>query len=375
MSNSTIRALKAREILDSRGNPTVEVEVLLDCGTIGRAAVPSGASTGAHEAVELRDGDKKRYLGKGTQTAVRNVLDGIAPAVVGMSVFDQVAHRLEDDRTRRHAEQGPTRGQRDPRRLAGRGPRRRQARCGNRSIATSAAPTPACCPVPMMNILNGGKHADNTVDFQEFMIMPVGAPTFREGLRMGAEVFHSLKKVLHDKGLNTAVGDEGGFAPNIASADDALATIATADREGRLQARRAGRASRSTRPAPNSTRKPNTAQERRLLLLQERPEEGHLLRRDDRPLGETLRQVPDPLHRGRPRGRRLGRLEEAHREARRQGATRRRRPVRHQHRTAQARHRGRVWQQHPGEGEPDRHADRNARRRRDWPSGTSSPRS
>src|SRR5262245_59249019 len=227
MSNATIRTLKAREILDSRGNPTTEVEVHLDCGTIGRAAVPSGASTGAHEAAELRDGDKKRYLGKGTLTAVRNVVDGIAPAVTGLNVFDQVAldaKMITLDGT-------PNKGRLGANAVLG------------VSMATAHAAANALgqplyryvggtnariLPVPLMNILNGGKHADNTVDFQEFMIMPVGAPSFREALRMGSEVFHSLKKVLHDKGLNTAVGDEGGFAPNIASADDALATISTA---------------------------------------------------------------------------------------------------------------------------------------------------
>ena len=221
---STISALKAREILDSRGNPTVEVEVILDCGTMGRAAVPSGASTGAHEAVELRDGDKKRYGGKGTLSAVRNVLDSIAPAVTGMCVFEQVAldkKMLQLDGTPNKARLGAN------------------AILGVSMAAAHAAAntlgqplyryvggTSACVlPVPLMNILNGGKHADSTVDFQEFMIVPVGASSFREGLRMGAEVFHSLKKVLHDKGLNTAVGDEGGFAPNIPSADDALATL------------------------------------------------------------------------------------------------------------------------------------------------------
>ncbi|MFM8274332.1 MAG: phosphopyruvate hydratase [Gemmata sp.] len=225
---STIRALKAREILDSRGNPTVEVEVHLACGTMGRAAVPSGASTGAHEAVELRDtGDKKRYGGKGTRTAVKHVLDTIAPALVGMKVFEQAAidHKmLELDGTENKGKLGAN------------------AILGVSMAAAHAAAnalgqplyryvggTSACVlPVPLMNILNGGKHADSTVDFQEFMIVPVGATSFREGLRMGAEVFHSLKKVLHDKHLNTAVGDEGGFAPNIPSADDALATISTA---------------------------------------------------------------------------------------------------------------------------------------------------
>jgi enolase len=227
MTNGTIRALKAREILDSRGNPTVEVDVVLECGTVGRAAVPSGASTGAHEAVELRDADKGRYLGRGTLKAAENVHKAIAPALAGMNVFDQVAldkKMLELDGT-------PNKGKLGANAILG-------VSMAAAHAAAKAAGLPlyryvggtnaTVLPVPLMNILNGGKHADNTVDFQEFMIVPVGAKTFRDGLRMGAEVFHSLKKVLHDKHLNTAVGDEGGFAPNIASADEALATIATA---------------------------------------------------------------------------------------------------------------------------------------------------
>ena len=224
---SHIHSIHAREVLDSRGNPTVEVDVVLADGTLGRAAVPSGASTGAHEAVELRDGDKKRYLGKGTTKAVENVNTTIAKALAGADVFDQVAldkKMLELDGTPNKAKLGANA-------ILG-------VSLAAAHAAASAAGLPlyryvgganaTVLPVPLMNILNGGKHADSTVDFQEFMIVPVGAKTFREGLRMGAEVFHSLKKVLHDKGLNTAVGDEGGFAPNIPSADDALATISTA---------------------------------------------------------------------------------------------------------------------------------------------------
>jgi enolase len=227
MSTSTIRSVRAREILDSRGNPTVEVDVTTTAGVLGRAIVPSGASTGAHEAVELRDGDKKRYLGKGTTKAVKNVHDAVAPALAGMDVLDQVAldrKMLELDGTPNKAKLGANA-------ILG-----VSLAAAKAAAATTGLPlyryvggvNATVLPAPLMNILNGGKHADNTVDFQEFMIVPVGAATFREGLRMGAEVFHSLKKVLHDKGLNTAVGDEGGFAPNIASADDALAIIATA---------------------------------------------------------------------------------------------------------------------------------------------------
>jgi len=227
MSHANIHAVRAREILDSRGNPTVECDVILNDGTRGRAAVPSGASTGAHEAVELRDGDKARYLGKGTTKAVSNVTTFLAPALVGLDVRDQVAldkKMIEVDGTPNKAKLGAN------------------AILGVSMAAAHAAAAQAklplyryvgganatVLPVPLMNILNGGKHADSTVDFQEFMIVPHGAPTFREALRVGAEIFHSLKKVLHDKHLNTAVGDEGGFAPNIPSADEALAIISHA---------------------------------------------------------------------------------------------------------------------------------------------------
>lgn len=222
-----IQAINAREILDSRGNPTVEVDVVLSNGVRGRAAVPSGASTGAHEAVELRDGDKHRYSGKGTLKAVTNVKDRIAPALVGHDVLNQVAidqTMLNLDGTHNKSVLGANA-------ILG-----VSMACAHAAAATLRLPlyrylggtNAKVLPVPMMNILNGGKHADNTIDFQEFMIMPIGASSFREGLRMGAEVFHSLKKVLHDKGLSTTVGDEGGFAPNIPTADAALEILAIA---------------------------------------------------------------------------------------------------------------------------------------------------
>lgn len=222
-----IQSVQAREILDSRGNPTLEVDVRLDSGHRGRAAVPSGASTGAHEAVELRDGDKRRYHGKGVLQAVTNVNDEIAQKLVGKCACDQVAI----DRLMLELDGTPNKMRLGANGILG------------VSLATAHAAAAASglslyryiggtnartLPVPMMNILNGGKHADNNIDFQEFMIMPIGATSFREALRMGAEVFHSLKKVLHDKGLNTAVGDEGGFAPNLKSSDEALETIAKA---------------------------------------------------------------------------------------------------------------------------------------------------
>lgn len=216
-----IESIRAREILDSRGNPTVEVEVLLDDGSLGRAAVPSGASTGAYEALELRDGDKRRYLGKGVLQAVKNVNEVIAPRLLGFDAQDQAALDqllLDLDGTPNKAKLGANA-------MLG-------VSLASAHAAAIAAGLPLYrylggtnaryLPVPMMNVLNGGKHADNTVDFQEFMIMPLGAPSFREGLRMGAEVFHALKKVLHERHLSTAVGDEGGFAPDLKSAEEAL---------------------------------------------------------------------------------------------------------------------------------------------------------
>ena len=220
----TVLDVKAREILDSRGNPTVEVDVLLDDGSFGRAAVPSGASTGAHEAVELRDTKAKRYMGKGVLTAVKNVNDVIAPEVIGMEATAQ-----EDiDNMMIELDGTPNKKKLGANAILG-------VSLAVAKAAASSAGLPlyrylgGCnaniLPVPMMNIINGGKHADNNVDFQEFMIMPVGAPTFPEALRMGTEVFHSLKKVLHEKGLSTSVGDEGGFAPSLKSNEEALDVI------------------------------------------------------------------------------------------------------------------------------------------------------
>jgi enolase len=221
---SLIERIHARQILDSRGNPTVEVDVLTSSGAFGRAAVPSGASTGTHEAVELRDGDKKKYMGKGVLKAVENVNSKIATEIVGLSVFDQNLVdkvMIELDGTANKGKLG-----------------------ANAILGTSLAVAKAAAmeagqslyryiggvnantlPVPMMNILNGGSHADNSIDFQEFMVMPVGADTFSEALHMGASVFHTLKKVLHDQGLSTNVGDEGGFAPNIKSNEEAIEIV------------------------------------------------------------------------------------------------------------------------------------------------------
>ena len=222
-----IESIKGREILDSRGNPTVEVEVRLESGIIGRASVPSGASTGENEALELRDNDKSRYGGKGVMKAVYNVNNVIAPALTGWSVLQQRAidnKMLELDGTKTKSKLG-----------------------ANAILGVSLAVAKAAAnyldiplyryiggvntytlPVPMMNIINGGSHSDAPIAFQEFMIRPVGAESFREGLRMGAEVFHALKKVLHDRGLSTAVGDEGGFAPSLNGTEDALESIIAA---------------------------------------------------------------------------------------------------------------------------------------------------
>ena len=224
---ATIEAIVAREILDSRGNPTVEVEVGLDDGTVGRAAVPSGASTGAFEAIELRDGDKGRYLGKGVENAVSNVEDKIADELIGYEASEQrlIDQKMLDlDGTADKSELGAN------------------AILGvSLAVAKAAAlsaelplfryvggPNASLLPVPMMNILNGGAHADSNVDVQEFMIAPIGAPTFREALRTGAEVYHALKSVLKKKGLSTGLGDEGGFAPSLPSNASALDLIAEA---------------------------------------------------------------------------------------------------------------------------------------------------
>lgn len=217
----------AREVLDSRGNPTVEVEVQLDSGAVGRAIVPSGASTGAHEAVELRDGDKSRYLGKGVQQAVHNVIEKIGPELVGEDAEDQVGI----DQTLLELDGTPNKGNLGANAILGVSMAVAQATAADLNVPLYrylGGFNARMLPVPMMNILNGGKHADNTVDIQEFMVVPHGAPTFREALRMGAEVFHNLRSVLKDKGLATTVGDEGGFAPNVATNEEAIVLIVNA---------------------------------------------------------------------------------------------------------------------------------------------------
>jgi len=219
-----ITNIHAREILDSRGNPTVEVEVTLECGIISRAAVPSGASTGENEAIELRDGNKGRYLGKGVLKAVENVNQIIAPAIIGMAVTEQVAidskmRELDGTKTKSNLGANAILG------VSLAVAKAAAEYCGLPLYRYIGGINAKTLPVPMMNIINGGSHSDAPIAFQEFMIRPVGARCFREGLRMGAEIFHSLKKVLHARGLSTAVGDEGGFAPALEGTEDALNSI------------------------------------------------------------------------------------------------------------------------------------------------------
>lgn len=222
-----IEKIIGREILDSRGNPTVEVDVILESGFIGRASVPSGASTGEHEALELRDGDKKRYGGKGVLKAVNNINNIIAPKLIGMSVLEQ----MSIDHTMLALDGTKTKSNLGANAILGVSLAVAKAAAAYLDIPLyryTGGTNTYVMPVPMMNIINGGSHSDAPIAFQEFMIRPVGANSFREGLRMGAEVFHALKKVLHDRGLSTAVGDEGGFAPDLTGTEDALDSIIAA---------------------------------------------------------------------------------------------------------------------------------------------------
>ena len=221
---SYIESIHARQILDSRGNPTIEVDVVTESGVLGRAAVPSGASTGSREAIELRDGDKKRYLGKGVMKAVANVNDKIAEEVVGISVFEQSLI----DKIMIELDGTPNKGKLGANAILGTSlavARAAAVEAGQPLYRYLGGVNANTLPVPMMNILNGGSHADNSIDFQEFMVMPIGASTFSEALHMGATVFHTLKKVLHDKGMSTNVGDEGGFAPNLKSNEEAIEVV------------------------------------------------------------------------------------------------------------------------------------------------------
>ena len=227
MASTTISRIRAREILDSRGNPTIEVDVRVESGALGRAAIPSGASTGEHEAWELRDGNKSRFGGKGVKKAVANVNDKIAPALKGWDALDQA----KIDKKLIELDGTPNKNNLGANALLGVSLAVAHAAAAAENLPLFrylGGPEARVLPVPMMNILNGGAHSDAPIDFQEFMIMPRGAPSFSEALRYGAEVFHALKSVLKDRGLSTAVGDEGGFAPNLNSAEDALESISTA---------------------------------------------------------------------------------------------------------------------------------------------------
>ena len=232
---STICDIKAREILDSRGNPTVEVDVLLADGTVGRAAVPSGASTGENEAIELRDGDKKRYLGKGVTKAVSNVTDRILPAVKGLEALDQ----LTVDQTMLDLDGTETKSKLGANAILAVSLANAKAAAANVGMPLFqylGGPNAKILPVPMANVINGGAHSDAPIDFQEFMVMPHGLPNYCEGLRALAEIFHALKGVLKKRGLSTAVGDEGGFAPKLDSVEDAIESILQAVKDAGYQA-------------------------------------------------------------------------------------------------------------------------------------------
>jgi enolase len=227
MDYTTIVEIRGREVIDSRGNPTVEVDVHLEGGAIGRAAVPSGASTGEHEAVELRDGDKARFLGKGVLQAVENVNSKLAPELLGFDATEQASIdaamiALDGTSTKKNLGANAILG------VSLAVAKAAAAQLGQPLYKYLGGPNAKVLPVPMMNVINGGAHSDAPIDFQEFMIVPIGAPTFRESLRYGAEVFHSLKKVLHDRGLSTAVGDEGGFAPKLDGVEDAMKVLCQA---------------------------------------------------------------------------------------------------------------------------------------------------
>jgi hypothetical protein len=318
-----------REILDSRGNPTVEVDVVLEDGSRGRAGIPSGASTGAHEAVELRDGDKARYLGKGVRRAVEAVNGEIFDAIGGMDAEAQA----KIDETMIALDGTPNKGRLGANAILG-----VSLAAAKAAAAANELPlyryvggvSARVLPVPMMNIVNGGVHADNPIDFQEFMIMPVGAPNFAEALRMGAEVFHTLRAALKKAGYNTNVGDEGGFAPNLPSAQAALDLVMQAIASAGYTAGRD--IVLALDPAASLSRRTHLA-------------------------------LPDRVDRRRHGGGRFRRMEAAHRAGRRQVTTRRRRPFRHQRGAAARRHQAGPRQLDPDQGQPDRHVDRDARRR------------
>ena len=352
---SAIVDIVGREILDSRGNPTVECDVLLESGTMGRAAVPSGASTGSREAIELRDGDKARYLGKGVLKAVEHVNTEISEAVLGLDASEQAFL----DRTLIDLD-----GTDNKSRLG-----------ANATLAVSMAVARAAAeesglplyryfggsggmqmPVPMMNVINGGAHANNNLDLQELMIIPVGAPSFREAVRYGAEVFHALKKIIDGKGMTTAVGDEGGFAPNVASHEAAIQMILEAiDKAGYEAGRQIAIGLDCAASEFYKDGKYHLEGEGLTLTA---PEWTDILATwvDKYP----IITIEDGMHEGDWDG--WKHLNDAPRQ---EGAAGRRRPVRHQHQDPEGRHREARRQLDPHQDQPDRHADRDLRRHRD----------
>ena len=329
---STIIEVHAREILDSRGNPTVETDVVLSSGAQGRAAVPSGASTGEHEAVELRDGDARRYVGKGVVEAVRNVNEVLGPRLEGMSAADQIAidaEMMDADGTPNKSKLGANAILSVSLAVA----RAAAQDCGLPLYRYLGGPMARVLPVPMMNILNGGAHASNNVDAQEFMVVPIGAETFPDGLRIGVEVFHSLKKVLGKMGLSTAVGDEGGFAPMLPSNEAALDVV--------MQAIEAA----GYEPGRDVAIALDVAASELYQDGEYVFKKGDGSRRSAEAMVDLYAELggplPDRLDRGRSRRGRLGRLGAPHRAAARAGAAGGRRSLRHQRGSTRPRHRGR----------------------------------
>ncbi len=348
---SEILSVKAREILDSRGNPTVEAEILLESGYSAVAAVPSGASTGSREALELRDGDPARYLGKGVLQAVENVNEEIAPKIVGFEATDQVGL----DRTMIDLD-----GTENKSRLGANAILAVSMAVAKAAAAESELPlyrylggaNAYILPVPLMNVLNGGAHADNNLDIQEFLIAPAGAPTFREALRMGAEVFHNLKKVLKSKGLNTSVGDEGGFAPNLQSNEEAMEMIVQAiEAAGYKPGKDVFIALDSAASEFHDKGAYRMAAEKKPQKSSEEMVEYY---------ERLCDRFPPRFSRRRPGRGRLGGLEGAHPEAWREDPTHRGRYLRHQHEAPRQRHRRRDREFDPDQIESDRDRDRDA---------------
>ena len=323
---STIIEVHAREILDSRGNPTVEAEVVLSSGAQGRATVPSGASTGEHEAVELRDGDARRYVGKGVVEAVRNVNEVLGPRLEGMAAADQIAidaEMMDADGTPNKSKLGANAILSVSLAVA----RAAAQDCGLPLYRYLGGPMARVLPVPMMNILNGGAHASNNVDAQEFMVVPIGAETFPEGLRIGVEVFHTLKKVLAKMGLSTAVGDEGGFAPTLPSNEAALDVVMQAIESAGYE------------PGRDVAIAVDVAASELYQDGEYVFKKGDGTRRSAEAMVDLYAGWVDryPIVSIEDGGERLGRLGAAHRAAARARPARGRRPVRHQRRPARPR--------------------------------------